>query len=111
MSIYRWSQDMILVDLPEILGKHNELEAVMRTLRRGDHCNVVVDFSRVHVVGGAWLTQLQKIQRLTHESGHKLTLCHVAPAIRGIFTIARLDELFEFAQDRFTALASPQMVG
>ncbi len=111
MSIDRWSEDVIVVDLTEGLGKHHELETVIRTLRQGYPCDVVVDFSHVQVVGGVWLTQLQKIQRLAGESGHRLTLCHVPPAIRGIFTIAHLDDLFEFSEDRFTALASPQLIG
>jgi anti-anti-sigma regulatory factor len=111
MSIDRWSEDVILVDLPEELAKHDVLQTVLAMLRDGGACDVVVDFSHVRVVGGAWLARLQKIQRLVHEGGRKLTLCSVAPATRGIFTIAHLDDLFEFAQDRFTALASPQTVG
>ena len=111
MGIQRWSEDVILVDLPESLDKRNELLTVIAMLREEGVCDVVVDFSHVHVVGGAWLARLQKIQRLVHEGGHKLTLCGVAPATRGIFTIAHLDDLFEFAADRFTALASPQLVG
>lgn len=111
MGIYHWSEDVILVDLPEALDKHDELQTVIAILRSEGACDVVVDFSHVQVVGGAWLARLQKIQRLVNEGGHKLTLCNVAPATRGIFTIARLDDLFEFAEDRFAALASPQLVG
>jgi anti-anti-sigma factor len=111
MSIQRWSEDVILVDLPETVDKHHELQKVIAMLREEGTCDVVVDFSHVHVVGGTWLAQLQKIQRLAKEGGHKLTLCNLAPATRGIFTIARLDHLFEFAEDTFTALAGPQLVG
>jgi anti-anti-sigma regulatory factor len=111
MSIQRWSEDVILVDLPETVGKHHELQKVIAMLREEGACDVVVDFSHVHVVGGTWLAQLQKIQRLAQEGGHRLTLCNLAPATRGIFTIARLDHLFEFAEDAFTALAAPQLVG
>ncbi|MCL5279836.1 MAG: STAS domain-containing protein [Planctomycetes bacterium] len=110
MSIYRWSEDVILVDLPEALDKHHELQTVLGMLRDRGACDVVVDFSQVHVVGGMWLTQLQRIQRLVKEHGHKLVLCNVPPATRGIFTIAHLDGLFEFAEDRFAALTSPQLV-
>jgi anti-anti-sigma regulatory factor len=111
MSIHRWSEDVILVDLPEELNKHDELQTVLVMLRDGDACDVVVDFSHVRVVGGAWLAQLQEIGRLANECRHKLTLCSVAPATRGVFTIARLDDLFEFAEDRFAALATLQMIG
>ena len=110
MSVYRWSDDVILVDLPEALDKHHTLQKVLSMLREESACDVVVDFSHVHVVGGMWLTQLQKIQRLVQEHGHKLILCNVPPATRGVFTIAHLDGLFEFAEDRFTVLTSPQLV-
>jgi CheY-like chemotaxis protein/anti-anti-sigma regulatory factor len=108
MSIQYWSQDVILVDLPEQLGKHDELQAVMAALHGSSDCDVVVDFSNVQVVSGAWLTRLQKIQRRVNECGHTLTLCNVPPAIRGVFTIAHIDDLFKFVEDRFAALASPQ---
>jgi anti-anti-sigma factor len=111
MSIERWSEDVILVNLPGELEKDRELQAVMRMLRQGSHCDVVVDFSHVHVMGGAWLARLLKIQKLAEEYGHKLTLCNVPPATRGIFAIARIDDLFEFAEDTCVALASPQLVG
>jgi anti-anti-sigma factor len=111
MSIQRWSEDVILVDLPGQIEKHNELQTVIRMLRDGSDCDVVIDFSGVDVVGGMCLAGLLKIQRLVNECGHKLTLCRVAPATRGVFTIAHLEDLFECAEDRFTALTSPQLVG
>ncbi len=111
MSIQLWSEDVILVDLPEDLTKHSELQKVIAMLRAGRVCDVVLDFSHVQVVGGSWLTRLLKIQRLVQEGGHKLILCDLAPAMRGVFAIAHLEDLFEFADDRFTALASPRLVG
>lgn len=110
MSMYRWSEDVLLVELPEELGKHDELQAVLRLLHNGAACDVVVDFAQVRVVGGAWLARLKKIQELVQECGHRLTLCGLAPATRAVFSIAHLDHLFEFAEDTFTALASPQLV-
>jgi len=111
MSIHRWSEDMILVDLPRELEKQNELQTVIGIVRDTGDCDVVIDFSHVDVVGGACLARLLEVQRLLNDCGHKLTLCSVAPATKGIFTIARLDDLFEFAEDRFAALASLQMIG
>ena len=111
MSIHRWSQDMLLVNLPEELENQNELQAVVALVRDRGDCDVVVDFSHVDVVGGACLARLLEVRRLLNACGHKLTLCSVAPATRGVFTIARLDGLFEFVEDRFAALASLQMIG
>jgi anti-anti-sigma factor len=111
MSIYRWSEDVILVNLPEDLKSQNELQTVVAMLREGDACDVVIDFSHVDVVGGACLAGLLELQKLLEDRGRRLTLCGVAPATRGVFAIAQLDDRFEFAEDRFTALASPQLVG
>lgn len=111
MSIHSWSDDVILADLPPELEKHSELQTVMEMVRDHGDCDVVVDFSRVDVVGGACLAGLLEIRRLLHDCGHKLTLCSAAPAIKGVFTIAGLDDLFEFAEDRFAALARPQVIG
>jgi anti-anti-sigma regulatory factor len=80
-------------------------------LHQGSDCDVVIDFSSVDVVGGTCLAGLLKIQRLVNECGHRLTLCNVVPATKGVFTIVHLDDVFEFAEDRFTALACPQKAG
>jgi anti-anti-sigma factor len=110
MSIYRWSEDVILAELPGDLKKQNELQTVVAMLRERGDCDVVIDFSQVDVVGGVCLARLLEILSLVNECGHKLTLCTVAPATKGVFTVAGLDDLFEFAEDRFAALASPQTV-
>jgi anti-anti-sigma factor len=111
MSIHRWSEDVILVDLPWELEDQDELQTVIGMVRDWGDCDVVVDFSHVDVVGGACLARLVEVQRRLNDRGHKLTLCGVAPAIKGVFTSARLDDLFEFTEDRFAALASLQMIG
>jgi len=111
MNIHRWSEDMILVDLPRELEKQNELQTVIGMVRDSGDCDIVIDFSGVDVVSGACLAGLLEVRRMLHDCGHRLTLCSVAPAIKGVFTIARLDDLFEFVEDRFAALASLQMIG
>ncbi len=35
----------------------------------------------------------------------------LAPATRGVFTIARLDDVFDFVEDKFAALAHLQILG
>ncbi len=108
MSIQRWSENVILVDLPEEPERHDELQTVIGMLRAGDDCDVVIDFSHVDAVSSTCLADLLNLQGLVEECGHKVTLCSVAPAIKGLLTIARLDDLFEFAEDKSTALASLQ---
>ncbi len=111
MSIHRWSEDVILVDLPQELEKHSELQTVIGMVRDRGDCDVVIDFSGVAVLGGRGLAWLLELRRLLQDGGHKLTLCSVAPATKGVFTITRLAHLFEFLEDRFATLASLQMIG
>jgi anti-anti-sigma regulatory factor len=104
MSIGDWSDDIILVNLPWRLQEHDELQRVVEMVRQRGR-NVVVDFSRVGVAGGATLTRLLELRQLLQDRGRTLVLCGVAPATRGVFTIARLNEVFDFVQDKFAALA------
>jgi anti-anti-sigma factor len=110
MGIQYWSGDIILVNLPWKLQVHGELQRVMEMVRERGDCNVVVDFSSVDVVGGTTFTQLLKLRQVLQDSGHKLVLCGLSPATKGVFTIARLDSVFEFVEDRFAALAGVQMM-
>jgi anti-anti-sigma factor len=111
MSIRSWSEDVILVDLPREPERQDELQTVIGMVRDGGNCDVVIDFSDVDVVGGACLTWLLEIRRLLNDCGHRLTLCSVAPATKGVFTISRLEHSFEFAEDRFAALVGLQTIG
>jgi hypothetical protein len=97
-------------DLLAIFG-YNHYTVLALPLHVGLTLPIFHDFSHVDVVGGACLAGLLEVRRLLNDCGHKLTLCSVAPATKGVFTIARLDERFEFAEDRFAALASLQMIG
>lgn len=111
MGIQYWSQDIILVALPWEMKEHEELQHVVEMVQGGGDCSVVVDFSRVDVAGGRTLTRLLQLRRLLQDRGRKLVLCGLAPATRGVFAVARLDEAFDFVKDRFAALAHLQILG
>ena len=110
MSIQNWSKDMIVVNLPQSSQDQHELETAIDMVREKGDFNVVVDFSGVDVVGSRTFAALLELRQLLQESGHKLVLCGLSPATKGVFSIARLDDVFEFVQDRFAALADHQIV-
>lgn len=110
MGVRYWSEDTILVNLPWRLQEYDELQKAMEIVQRRSR-NVVVDFSSVDVAGGATLTRLLELRRLLQECGRRLILCSVAPSTRGVFTITRLDEAFDFVKDKFAALACLQVLG
>jgi anti-anti-sigma factor len=110
MGIQDWSTDVILVDLPRGLEGHAELKTVTEMTRNRGTCNVVVDFSNVDLVGSQAFASLLELRQVLLDSGHKLALCGLRPATKGVFVVARLDNVFEFVEDRFAALAKLQIV-
>ena len=111
MGIQNWSENIVLVDLPQEPEMGDELKTVTEIIRDRGDCDVVVDFSQVDIVTSSSLSKLLKMRKLVGDCSHRLVFCSVAPATRGIFTVTGLDGVFELADDKFVALASLQMVG
>jgi len=109
MGIQDWSEDVILVDLPQEPEMGEELKTVTEMVRNRGNCDVVIDFSSVDIVTSSSLSKLLKLRKLLTDCGHQLVFCNVAAATKGIFTITGLDGIFEFAEDKFVALAGLQM--
>jgi len=111
MGIQNWSEDIILVDLPQEPDLGDELKTATEAVRDRGDCEVVIDFSNVDIITSSSLSKLLKLRKLLGDCGHRLVFCSVAPATKGIFTITGLDGIFEIVDDKFVALASLQMVG
>ena len=110
MGIQDWSEDIILVDLPQEPEIGNELKTVTEMVRDRGNCDVVIDFSSVDIITSSSLSKLLKLRKLLTDCDHQLVFCGVAAATKGIFMVTGLDGIFEFADDKFVALASLQMV-
>ncbi len=111
MGIQNWSEDIILVDLPQEPELGDELKTATEAVRDRGDCELVIDFSQVDIITSSSLSKLLKLRKLLGDCGHRLVFCSVAPATKGIFTITGLDGIFEIVDDKFVALASLQMVG
>ena len=110
MGIQNWSDDVVLVDLPQEPHMGEELKTVTGIVRDRGNCDVVIDFSSVDIVTSSSLSKLLKLRKLLADCGHKLVFCNVAAATKGIFTVTGLDGVFEIVDDKFVALASLQIV-
>jgi anti-anti-sigma factor len=110
MGIQNWSEDILLVDLPQEPEMGDELKTVTDMVRDRGDCDVVVDFSSVDIVTSSSLSKLLRMRKLLGDCEHRLIFCNVAPATKGIFTVTGLDGIFEVADDKFVALASLQIV-
>ncbi len=105
MGIEDWSENTILVDLPQEPETGDELKTVTEMVRKRSNCDVVVDFSRLDILTSGTIAKLLALRKALADCGHRLTLCSVSAATKGIFTITGLDHAFEFADDKFGALA------
>ena len=110
MGIQNWSEDIVLVDLPAEPQVGDEIKAVTAMVRDRGNCEVVIDFSSVDIITSSSLSALLRLRKLLSDCGHKLVFCNVAPATKNIFMLTGIDEIFEFADDKFVALASLQLV-
>ena len=110
MGIQNWSEDILLVDLPSEPDMGEELKTVITAVRDRGDCDVVVDFTNVDIITSSSLSKLLKLRKLLGDCNHRLVFCSVAAATKGVFTVTGLDGVFEFAADKFVALAGLQMV-
>jgi len=109
MGIDSSPENLIIVNLPRDLEGHsNELQTVAEMVRHTDGCDVVVDFSNTDIVGSLTFSRLMELRRRLCESHRKLVLCGVNPAARAVFSVALLDKLFAFVEDKPAALACLQ---
>ena len=64
MGIQNWSEDIILVDLPQEPNMGDELKTVTDMARDRGDCDVVIDFSDVDIVTSSSLSKLLKLRKL-----------------------------------------------
>ena len=110
MGIQNWSEDVVLVDLPVEPQLNDDLRATIEIVRDRGNCDVVVDFSHVDIVTSSSISALLKLQKMLTDCKCKLILCNVAAATRSIFLVTGIEEIFEFVENKFLALASLQLV-
>jgi anti-anti-sigma regulatory factor len=112
MGIQHWSDNIIILDLPEEPEMGEELEALVEMLSDRDHCSAVIDFSSVGgVVSSSSLSKLLELRKTSLDCGRRLIFCGVPSATRGVFKVTGLDQAFELADNKFTALATLEMIG
>ena len=107
MGTQNLSEDVLLVTLPsEEPQIANELKSVNNIVSERGGCNVIVDFSGVEVLTSSSISNLIILHKLLDEHNRKLILCNVAFVTKCIFTVAGLDQIFNFADDPSAALSA-----
>jgi anti-sigma B factor antagonist len=110
VGIQNWSENIILVTLAEEPQMGEELRTVIEIVRDRGEYDVVIDFGDVDIVTSSSIAKILKLRKALKDTGRRLVLCDVKNATRGIFMVTGLDNVFEFVDDKFIALASLQLV-
>jgi anti-anti-sigma factor len=108
MPIERWSDSVVVAHLSDDPQFTEDLLSVEDTLgpASGD---LVLDFAAVHFVNSSNLSRLLKLRKQILAHGHRVVLCSLSNQVWGAFLITGLDNIFEFAGNVPTALATLQL--
>ena len=110
MGIQHWSEDIILVNLESEPQMGEELQSVIETVSQGTCSDVVIDFGEVDIVTSSSIAKLLKLRKALADCDRRLLFSSVKPSTEKIFAVTGLDNVFEFLDDQFVALASLQLV-
>ena len=109
MGIQNFPEDVLFVDLPsEEPQRGDKLKNLNEIVSTRSNCDVVVDFSTVEIVTSVNLSTLLSLRAVLREHDRQLILCDLSAPTKGIFTVAGLDAVFEFANDKDAALVAIQ---
>jgi anti-anti-sigma factor len=106
MAIENLTEDVVYVSLPAEPELGGELDKVSKIASEKAVSNVVVDFSDVTIVTSPNLSVLLKLRKQLDSNSKRLICCGVSTMTKGIFTITGLETVFEFADDKSSALGA-----
>ena len=109
MGIQNWSDEIILVNLANEPQMGEELQTVIDTAGKRGNCDVVVDFADVDIVTSSSIAKLLKLRKTLVGCGQRIVFCSVDTKTKSIFTLTGLENVFEFVDDQFVALAGLQL--
>lgn len=110
MKIERWSENIILAELSQEPEIQDELKTLIQKVHIEKECDLVIDFSRVDIITNSSISELVNLRKLLADQGHRLIFCSVSATTKGIFTVTGFEEIFEFSDDKFVALATLNIV-
>lgn len=103
MGIQNFSEDILLITLPEQPQYGDEIEIVNRMLSDSVDLDVMVDFSKVEILTSESICGLMILSKLLQGAERKLVLYNLPSAIRQIFERTGLVSVFDLAGDELDA--------
>jgi anti-anti-sigma regulatory factor len=103
MGIQTFSEDIILIILPEQPQHGDEIDIVQKLLSDSVDFDVMVDFSKVEMLTSGSICGLMILSKLLRGAERKLVLYNLPPAIEQIFVRTGLVAVFDLADDEMDA--------
>ena len=104
MGIQNFSEDVLLITLPEQPQHGQEIDIVNKLLSESVDFDVLVDFSKVEILTSGSICGLMILDKLLKGSGRKLVLYNLPSSIKQIFVRTGLLTIFDLADDELDAL-------
>jgi anti-anti-sigma regulatory factor len=104
MGIQNYSEEILLITLPEQPQHSQEIDIVNKLFSESVDFDVLVDFVKVEILTSETLCGLMILSRLLKGAGRKLVLYDLSPAIKQIFVRTGLITVFDLANDQLDAI-------
>lgn len=109
MSIERWSDNILVVELQDDPAFSDDMTSLVEELNNKADVDVVLNFSGVSYLNSSNIAKLLKLRKKLVASKRKLVMCGIDTNVWGLFLVTGLDKVFEFADNVATGLASVQI--
>ncbi len=80
--------------------------SIMALIEQVSGINLIINFCNIKFLTSSALGLLIRVIKKMHETGGKLKLCSIDPKILEVFTITRLDKVFEIYDSQAEAVES-----
>lgn len=98
------SDECLFVSLTEHKTLTEVLQSVREIVRKDPQYNVIIDFTKVIILTSRHLSELMMLRNVLDQNGQRLIFCNVPFQIMCEFRVAGLRRVFEFTEDKFSAL-------
>jgi anti-sigma B factor antagonist len=98
-------QDENLLELDE-KTVNKITQSLFEVVQENAPVQMVLSFARVRYLGSCPMGALVRLSKRIAESGGTLKLCSVGPAVHGMFTLVKLDRIFDIYENEEMALDS-----
>lgn len=103
MGIQTFSEDILLINLPEQPQHGDEIDIVNKLLSDSVDFDVMVNFSKVEMLTSESICGLMILSKLLQGAGRKLVLYDLPASIKQIFERTGLITVFELADNELEA--------